>query len=722
MEIPKYISHLCNDGSEWHFQSNDNHCQGTAFLAEKFASKFGMGEWGKVLGLLHDRGKESEGFQAHIKKNSGFDLRAHSNAPSRHSIYGAKVAHNIGGKDIFFWLSNPIAGHHRGLYDWMELEKELEGTIPDSISDKLPNSKLDIPFSKLCPSDSNHIVRMLFSCLVDADRLDTENFMSPEKAALRSNFTRIADLLTRLQDYIRTTLSSFPSSPINRIRNEIQDRCSEAASMKAGFFDLTVPTGGGKTIASILWALNHAVKFNKDRIIIAIPFTSIIVQTAATLKKIFGENNVIEHHSALNEDSVDESALLATENWDAPIIVTTNVQLFESVFSNKPSKCRKLHSIANSIVILDEVQTLPLTFLQPIVDAMNSYARLFDTTFLFTTATQPVLTGRHKGNSNASFSGILPDDIISIVPADRNLSDRLRRVKLNFLPGRHSHEEIARKITDMDRVLCIVNTRKDALDIFNSLPTDHTTFHLSRYMCSAHIMQKIDEIKRLLTDTDLPVKVVSTQLIEAGVDIDFPVVLRQLTGLDSILQAAGRCNREGKLSFGSTTVFSLLKDSSIGYMRFAIETMKDLLSTSPDADWFSPDMINLYYRRLYSRSPSFDKKDIAGLLNHPKFISFQEASENFRLIDEEGINIIVNFGGAEELIERLKRFGPSRHLSRELGHFSVNVPIRLFKSLEKGGLIEEPWKGFFFIPLKSQYDEMTGLKIENNYLEQNLII
>ncbi len=736
----KIISHIYHDDDQsslvidkteygysdsgWHIQTNQEHCEGVAKLAAEFAAEFGMSEWGRMLGLLHDRGKESNGFQAHIRRSSGFDPDAYSDAPSFHSYVGAILAHKLP-YDQLFWLSNAIAGHHKGLYNLDELELKLTTPLPEEASQTIPDVPLSLPKLKLAPDDAAHLSRLLFSCLVDADWLDTENFIQPDKTASRGNFVTLKDLLSRLQQY-RESLAALPPSPINVLRNEIQTRCEEAAANKPGFFELTVPTGGGKTIASIIWAINHAIRFNKKRIIIAIPFTSIIVQTAATLRKIFGDENVIEHHSAINNSTDNPRSLLACENWDAPIIVTTNVQLFESMFSNRPSACRKLHSIVNSVVILDEVQTLPLTFLQPIVNAMKTYAKLFGTSFLFCTASQPILDGDRQGCNGALFKGIDRKNIRNIIGDDLQLHNKLRRVSLSIDPNLHTYTTLAQELKKHKRTLCVVNSRRHALELYKALKMSDSdnvlTFHLSRSMCSAHILSTINKIKEILAYSDKGIRVISTQLIEAGVDIDFPVVYRQLSGLDSILQAAGRCNREGKLKNGTAIVFSLQDEKEIGALRIAADAMKDMISLYPTSDWFSPDTMRLYYERLYHKTPDFDKENIENLLGNPKSCQFEEASKKFSLINDTGINIIVNFENSEDLINQLKYSGPSRKLSRQLGRFSVNIPERTFKEFRKAGLIEEPFPGFFFIPLKSQYDPYMGLKPENDYIEQLLTI
>lgn len=714
------ISHLYNDG-DWHIQTNDEHCEGVARLASEFASEFGLAEWGQMTGLLHDRGKESDGFQAYIRRSSGYDPTAFSKFKKDHSYIGAILAHRHP-YDNFYWLSNSIAGHHRGLYNVHELEAALKEEIPEEISQNIPDIKLPLPKFRFTPNDASHISRMLFSCLVDADWLDTEMFMKPDNATSRGNFSTLEELNQRLQEYLQK-LKALPSSPLNILRNAIQAKCEEAAYREPGFFELTVPTGGGKTIASVIWAIRHALAFNKKRVIIAIPFTSIIVQTADQLRKIFGEENVVEHHSAMNEAAASERSLLACENWDAPIVVTTNVQLFESMFSNKPSTCRKLHSIVNSVVILDEVQTLPLSFLQPIVDAMSSYVKLFGTSFLFCTASQPILDGQRKGCGEQPFKGIDRNKIRSIISEDMRLHDRLRRVRINIDEKPHSYKSLAEILKRHKRVLCIVSSRKHALEIYNELSKDtDTVIHLSRSMCSSHILEKITEIKHTLEEPDKEIRVVSTQLIEAGVDIDFPVVYRQLAGLDSILQAAGRCNREGKAKEGETTVFFFQDDHQASFLRFASDTMKDLISLYPDADWLSPDTMRKYYEKLYYRTPCFDTNRVGKLLENPKSCHFEEASDKFHLIDDVGSNIIVNFGNSEELIRQLIDNGPSRRLSRQLGRFSVTVSKSVFNEFSKAGLIEEPYPGFYFIPLKSQYDDNIGLKSKNEFEEQTFII
>lgn len=715
------ISHIyCDKNCHWNIQSNDEHCKGTADLCANFASEFGMTSWGRMLGLLHDRGKERNGFQTYIRSKTGYETKAYSNESKEHSRIGASIVHKLK-EDVLFWLSNPIAGHHRGLYDIDELEMILKADIPNEVNVALPEVKLATQLIKPSPSEASHVCRMLFSCLVDADRLDTERFMSPEKNKLRSGYQSFVELKERLDNFRRSFGKSNANS-LNKLRSEIQEVCDKKGTMKPGLFSLTVPTGGGKTLASVIWAISHAIHHGKKRIIIAIPFTSIIVQTAEIMRNIFGAENVLEHHSAV-EETDDDKTRLACENWDAPIIVTTNVRLFESMFSNKPSACRKLHSICNSVVILDEAQTLPLSFMQPIVDAMNSYVKLFGVSFLLCTASQPVLEGNHKGCGNTKFIGFPQGNITPLIDSKLKLHDKLRRVDIDINTAPLSNEELVEKITKHPRVLCVVNTRRHAYELFNGMPQDGVmSFHLSRMMCPAHILKTINTIKEYLGRPNQEIRVISTQLIEAGVDIDFPVVYRQLAGLDSILQTAGRCNREGRLDMGKAFVFSLENDRPFSAIGFAADAMKQLLSVSTETDWLSPEAINEYFCMLYANTPSFDKQNIAELMDKPQSCPYQEIADKFKLINDEGASVIVNYGEASELVEKLRVFGPNMSLVRQLGRYSVNMSRHKFNEMKQNGLIEEPWTGFYFVPFESQYDSKTGLKTDNEYLEQTLII
>lgn len=717
------IAHLyqhLDDLNAWEIQTNEEHCQGVGEICSSFAKPLGLADWGKILGLIHDRGKERIDFQKYIRITSGYDSLAGKYTDKSHSIIGAALVEGKIGNTCYI-LSNCIAGHHRGLYDHDTLRVELgKAILPPEVSQAIP--KIDIEgLSVKSATEASHLTRVLYSCLVDADYLDTERFMNPDAFSARGSGNDMMSLQAKLDAYLES-FSTAPRSPLNVLRTEIQTKCVEAGQGKPGFYELTVPTGGGKTIASVAWALSHAIKHGKRHIIIAIPFTSIIVQTAQVLRNIFGEANVLEHHSVISEDNSSGANKLASENWDAPIVVTTNVQLFESVFSNRPSKCRKLHSLAESVVIFDEPQSLPLTMMQPMINAIKSYNSLFGTSFLFCTASQPIISGVRKGLGMAKLYGIKNDDIHTIIPPSLKLHDRLRRVKISFVEDCDGIESIAKRMMDTKRSLCIVNTRRLAFDLFKALPNDECNVHLSRMMCPAHIASVLADIRQTLSETTRLIRVVSTQLIEAGVDIDFPVVFRQLSGLDSILQAAGRCNREGKLNEGQTFVFDLQGQPLRGSLEKSAYAMREIRSLHPDADWLDPKTMEEYYRVLYSKIDTFDKKEIESYSQHPAQIAYEEISDRFKLIDEDGIPVIVNYGESPALIEQLRSEGPSRALMRRLSMYSVSLRQHQFRKLKEEGLIFEPQEGIYYIEYANQYHPVTGLKTDNEFLDQIYII
>ena len=734
------ISHLYLDDAHnsWIIQTNDEHQKGVADMAACFANQFGLPSWGYVLGILHDKGKERLAFQQYIRNVNQLstDDRKHYD-DHNHAFVGGIMAKNIMGKSVLHLLVNQIISHHTGLHDYLDVERVLEERqIPVEISMKsgsvdkslLLKELAESPFSKykVDMKHFHHLSRMLFSCLVDADRLDTERFMDVVSWSKRGCSSAMTELLPKLEDYLRELRQHTPDNDVNRIRKRVQEQCSMTSSGEKGFYSLTVPTGGGKTLSSLLWAMKHAVIHGMNRIVIAIPYTSIIVQTAGLLKEILGEENVLEHHSNFNPDDIKDEdvrdkAKLATENWDYPIIVTTNVQLFESMFSNMPSDCRKLHNIVNSVLVLDEVQTLPMDFLQPIVDALKAYKTMFGISVLFTTASLPVLSGLIKGaNPKADFEGI--ERITEIIPKEFALHDKLRRVELNMDNTGKTYDEIATDVAIYKKVLCIVNTRKDAKELYDRLPNEGVKLHLSRMMCPSHISETIRMIKSLLKDESQPVvRVVATQLVEAGVDIDFPVVFRQEAGLDSVLQAAGRCNREGRHTVGTTYVFSLSAEKRVPFGAMAAAN-NARLNLQADSDWFAPSVMEKYFHQLYSRKNTFDDKDMKHYLYNPNELCFETASKEFRMIDDDCMNVIVNMGNSMELVEKLKKSGYTYPLMKQLAQFTVGIHRSDFDKLVSYGAIEEVLEGIYLLMDREQYDSATGLRLDNHWMEEILMI
>jgi CRISPR-associated endonuclease/helicase Cas3 len=496
---------------------------------------------------------------------------------------------------------------------------------------------------------------------------------------------------------------------VNAIRQEILAACRASAIQSSGLFSLTVPTGGGKTLSGMAFALDHAVKQKKNRIIYVIPYTSIIEQTAGILAGIFGSSNVVEHHSNIAPQRETPRSMLASENWDAPIIVTTNVQFFESLYAAKSSRCRKLHNIINSVVILDEAQLLPPELLTPCVDAINQLVRNYGVTIVLSTATQPVLPKLAT-----------PTEII---PPSAKLYERLKRVDYQLPDLRKAKpvawEDLAVELQQHEQVLCVVNTRRDCYDLFKLMPGG--TIHLSALMCGRHRSAVIRLIRCRLRK-GLPVRVISTQLVEAGVDIDFPVVYRALAGFASIAQSAGRCNREGKLNtegrLGQVHVFVPPKPSPLGLLRKGEDKTRELCSL-PGFDPQQPEFFARYFELFYSaindKGSQFHDwliKDV----NPNLFFQFRTAAENFKLIDDQAQRpVIVRYGKSENLLNQLRFAGPTREIMRQLQRYTVNLPTRMVGSMRDNGLLEEvdPKKAPDIIVQCNMrlYDKKVGLDI-----------
>jgi CRISPR-associated endonuclease/helicase Cas3 len=704
------------------------HLRAVADLAAGFAARFGAADWAGVAGLWHDLGKYRPAFQRYIRCATGYEADAHiETAPGRvdHSTAGARHAIERFGADprgrILAYL---IAGHHAGLPDWhpdetgraalqVRLGPESAPMLAEVHAQAPPQDLLDAPLPSSAPLGARAgfalWVRMLFSCLVDADFLDTEAFMSPGRSAGRQGFATIEALRGRLDAHMHALESLAEPSPVNRIRGDVLRQCRAAAALRPGIFSLTVPTGGGKTLASLAFALDHSAAHGKRRVIYAIPYTSIIEQTADVFREVFGEDQVVEHHSAADvaPEREDHRTRLACENWDAPIVVTTNVQFFESLFAARTSRVRKLHAIAGSVVVLDETQLLPPEYLQPILDAISLLASHYGVTFVLSTATQPALAStRWFGGGIRGLEGVK-----EIVANPGALYSALRRVDVTLPDDFHrpqSWPEIAAALRDHVSVLCVVNSRKDCRELHRLMPAG--TIHLSALMCGQHRSEVIARIRRMLRAGE-PVRAVSTQLVEAGVDLDFPVVYRALAGLDSIAQAAGRCNREGRLPRGQVVVFAPPGSPPPGILRNAAQAAVSLLSEAR-ADPLSHELYPRYFASLYSRV-DLDKHGIVGLLTQgagQAEIAFRTAAERFRLIDDSlHQTVLVQYGeAADGLLRILRAQGPQRWLMRKLQRYTVNLPRRQFEALLRAGDVTEIYRGFYAQASAGLYDPVIG--------------
>lgn len=544
--------------------------------------------------------------------------------------------------------------------------------------------------------------------------------MDGEKTAKRQGFSGLKDLLGVFNAHMAELTKKADQTPVNRIRADVLRQCRERVGDSPGLFSLTVPTGGGKTLSSMAFALEHAVRHGKRRVIYAIPYTSIIEQTAAIFRDIFGEN-IIEHHSNLDPDQESAKSRLAAENWDAPIIVTTNVQFFESLFAARTSRCRKLHNVVNSVVILDETQLLPPEFLQPILDAINLLSRFYGVTFVLSTATQPAFNSRQ--GVGWSFCGL--ENVREIMTDPDALYRDLKRVTVKF-PGdmqvRRSWAEVAEELKSHETVLAVVNTRPDCRELHRLMPEG--TIHLSAAMCGEHRARAIREIKDRL-GKGIPTRVVSTQLVEAGVDLDFPVVYRALSGLDSIAQAAGRCNREGKLAQGEAVVFVPPKSSPPGTLRRAEQTTVSLLSDTPD-DPLAREMFPRYFEQFYWRAPTLDAQKINDLLcadARELKVQFRTAASRFQLIDDKASqSVLVWYGESRALIEMLAKDGPERWLMRKLQRYCVNLSRKVVDKLLATREVREIRPGIFAQAVDTLYDNEVGVMLAGDLAPEQLVI
>lgn len=717
------IAHVkCDELGAWLSPHElEEHLIKTAKLAQQFADPIGA-EWGELAGRWHDLGKFRQRFQDYIRLASGFEREnAHIENAGRapHSTAGAIHAVRNMPPGFGHVLAYIIAGHHAGLPDYFNGKGSLEHRLSDGVNEYKEALASNIPEyilqskSILPPSfarDPGQIalwIRMLFSCLVDADFLDTESYMSPEKRLDRKSNLDVGELWQRFERKMSELQANSNDSELNQIRGSIYQACINASSWPPGLFSLTVPTGGGKTLSSLAFALQHAKKFNKKRIIYAIPFTSIIEQNAEVFRQFLGDDAILEHHSSLDVDPAQENLRnrLATENWDAPLIVTTNVQLFESLHASRTSRCRKLHNLIDSVIVLDEAQQLPRDFHAPITKVMQQLSDSYGVSWVLCTATQPVLDEEINTFGQKLLSGL--KNVREIVESPTELAQQLKRVQVHMPrvdDPKLSWNALAEKLLEHDCVLTIVNTRKQARVLAELLNDEEDCLHLSANMCAQHRSHVISEIKLRLQarrkGDSRPLRVISTQLIEAGVDVDFPVVFRSLAGLDSIAQSAGRCNREGKLLMGQVYVFKPEEPSPPGFLQQGEAATVELLATGALEEPLAPESFKAYFKLLNSKGER-DKHNINALLrasstaDAPLAIQFREAAEKFRLIDNKGEPIIVPFvpegedeSPVEGWLEQLERDPSQKWVYKKLQRFTVTVPEHLINKYFDHGCVE----------------------------------
>jgi len=714
--MTKFYAHTKEGRPPEEWQPLEDHLRCVAKLARSFADEFGAGEWGYLAGLWHDLGKYSKEFQKYLSATNDDDAHIETK-PGRvdHSTAGAKCAFKQSRNEGKL-LAYAVAGHHAGLPDGNSnegacLTKRLEKAIPSC--DACPDWILSLPVLKGLPFPLNKdrfcfqlsfFARMIYSCLVDADFLDTESFMDPAKSAWRKEFPSLENLHNNLQSHLERLMVAVPSSTINKHRADILNQCLSAADLPPGLFSLTVPTGGGKTLSSLAFALKHALRFGKKRIIYVIPYTSIIEQNAAVFRDILGAGAVLEHHSNYEPEEEDHRSQLASENWDAPLIVTTNVQFFESLFGNRSSRCRKIHRIANSVVILDEAQMLPVPLLKPSLEALRELALNYRTTIVLCTATQPALSTSETFNDGL-------EGVREITPDPTALYQAFKRVDTVKLPSL-ADDELAERLNEYRQVLCVVNTRKHARQLYERLSDKEGRFHLSALMCPAHRTKVLDRIRAALAKGD-PCRVISTQLVEAGVDIDFPVVFRSIAGVDSIAQAAGRCNREGKLmENGQVFVFTPEGGLPPGYFRQTAETAEAVLRHH--ADPLSLPAVHDYFRELYwLRGAALDQQQIlADLAEGARAgdFPFRVVAEKFKIIEDGMVPIIIPWNGdAERIVEELRYSAFPAAAARKAQRFTIQVYPQILYDLLNAGSVERLHEQYNVLINRDLYREDLGL-------------
>lgn len=722
-----YLGHL--DEKTGRAQLLRDHLTGVADLAGRFAAAFGEEEMGRLLGLYHDVGKYSREFQTYIRADEAEKKKRRGSVD--HSTAGAQEIAKLR-QGAAAPLAFCIAGHHAGIPNRGErADPEGAATLLGRLKRKgLPDYRAyrtenDAPaavpsalYAQVAAEAFPAMLytRMLFSCLVDADFLDTEDFMAAGKAG-REGFASLDTLLERLQKSLEENFLKPKTEkekqkrqlPINEKRSALLAQSIAAGKeAKGNLYRMTIPTGGGKTISSLAFALHYArhAKKKRKRIIYVIPYTSIIEQNAAVFRDLLGPDSVVEHHQNVDYDDVQDMDMnrkrLATENWDAPVIVTTNVQFFESLFSNRPSKCRKLHNLAESIVIFDEAQMIPLDYLRPSLAAIEALVRHYACTAVLCTATQPPL--------GQFFSADMQP--IEICPALMENADFFWRTTIRLREEAMTEERLAAELAAQERVLCIVNVKKTAQRIFDLLGEQEGTYHLSTNLYPVHREQVLEEIRARLKDGKL-CRVISTSLVEAGVDLDFPCVLREINGLDSIVQAAGRCNREGRRSAEESVVHVFSLEKLARNAQLAARLTK-LVAREYGDDMANPLAIQRYFEELYDVSGPvrLDKEEIMDKIEE---WAFADVAEKFRFIADKTKAVLVpRTEEARHLLGRIEQGERSRSLMRMAGRYMVQVyagkPTALFDRLAAQGKIRILDETVAVLDDVSWYDAQKGLK------------
>jgi len=804
----RYIAHVRKNGEE---QSVKKHLEQVAYLSSINAGKIGLPQAGEIIGLLHDFGKYSEAFQSYIGSATGIIDQDADEYVQVGELKG-KIDHSTSGAQ-YIWegfkskngqsriaahiLGLCIASHHSGLIDCMtpegvdniskRLNKSAELTFLNEVSQKAESDLIErinkllnqedivkelmLHLKKIATAENSQysiktqfqfglMIRMLYSCLIDADRQDTADFENPRQAKPRQagNYIGWKELISRLELKLREFGQAPNKNKIDEIRSAISDACLKRAKDQTGVFTLTVPTGGGKTLASLRFALHHAEKNSLDRIFYVIPFTSIIDQNARVVREILEIDKaeagriVLEHHSNLVPEVQNWNNKLLTENWDAPIIFTTMVQLLETLFAGGTRSARRMHQLANSVIIFDEIQTLPVRTVHLFCNAINYLTNYCRSSVVLCTATQPLLNKVSEEKGRVSF-----DERNEIMPNVEKLFHDLKRVEVEnkSKPNGWSSNEIAelaaKQANETGSCLVIVNTKKNARVIYEDCLKNENipVYHLSTSMCSSHRMEKLNEIRRKL-DLKEPLICISTQLIEAGVDVDFGTVVRFVAGLDSIAQAAGRCNRNGRRSIGKVFVINptdetidSLPDIKIG-KEVTERVFREMANPNSDLpeEVINPHTMSRYfqyyfYNRAEEMSFNIDNGRSDNLLNmlsinsnavsehirinnkKPEIYfrqSFKSAADAFKALDAPTQGIVIPFEEGKEIIAGLfSQYAVEKQyeLLRRAQRYTVNVfPNVLKKLMEVSAIKAVPEIGVLTLSDPRYYHPEFGLSTE----------
>lgn len=696
------VAHSPPDDSPDAWHGLDDHLNGVAALARRFAARFGATELADLIARFHDLGKATDAFQVYIR--ASWRARVAGETPPRpgstpHAIHGAVLLWRwlSGGAGSSaaapgFELAQAVLHHHGSLRNASDSRARLD----DAVSDPEVTRQAAEAFGRLGlgaelfatpppafdaddPLERELLTRMLVSALVDADRLDTEAFGDAERAAARArprpSIETLRDAVLADQDRLSR---SATETRVNRVRRELYDAVMRRSAEAPGTFRLTIPTGGGKTRTALAFALDHAVRHGLERVVVAIPFTSIIEQTADVYRAILGSDAVVEHHSNVVDEGVDGDAedrwawRLPTENWDAPVIVTTTVQLFESLFSNRTSRLRKVHRLVRSVIVLDEAQALPSGVLAPVVNVLGTLTQpRFGSSVVLCTATQPALGVVESSDAFAGVRELAPDPVATF----RSLARVAYHVQLDRPVG---VLELAATLRAHEQVLCVVNTTQEARDLAEAVGQD--CLHLSSRMCPAHRRATLGHVlKRLENGQDC--RLVSTQLIEAGVDVDFPAVYRALAPLDAIAQAAGRCNREGRRASGTVTVLEL--DGSKPPQGYESGMREAAILLRTGADLHDPGTFQSYFETLYGRLTELDRFDVQAARRDRRF---QQVNDAFRMIDDESETVVVPAYAPRKVAPILDRFRWEAASTSDIRSLQAyGVPVRRYRVAEYQG-------------------------------------